>query len=58
MKVRMTMRGNTPEIFLGDPDGLIIQLQDRAMPVEQAGWRQPSAVEPSPKKGLLAVKPT
>jgi catechol 2,3-dioxygenase-like lactoylglutathione lyase family enzyme len=57
MKVRMTMRGSTPEIFVGDPDGLVVQLQDASY----CGGTGPmgsvcSAVEPSAKKGLLAVK--
>lgn len=55
MHVKLTMRGNTPEVFVGDPDGLIIQLQD----TRYAGGTGPLGatvtVEPSPKKGLLAV---
>ena len=65
MKIRLTRRGpdsggapdGTPELYLGDPDGLVIQLQD----VKYCGGagalgdvcRSP---EPAPKKGLLAVK--
>jgi catechol 2,3-dioxygenase-like lactoylglutathione lyase family enzyme len=57
MKVRQSMRGATPEVFLGDPDGLIVQLQDSSY----CGGSGPmgavcSSVEPSSKKGLLAVK--
>src|SRR5580704_3517236 len=50
-------KGGTPEVYLGDPDGIILQLQD---------WRYCggagvlgdvcAALEPSPKKGLLALK--
>lgn len=28
MHVRVRMRGDTPELFVGDPDGLVMQLQD------------------------------
>lgn len=28
MSVRVTRRGDTPELFVGDPDGLVMQLQD------------------------------
>ena len=28
MKVRISMREGTPELFMGDPDGLVIQLHD------------------------------
>ncbi len=50
-------KGGTPEVYLGDPDGIILQLQD---------WRYCggagvlgdvcAASEPSPKRGLLALK--
>jgi len=57
MKVRQTMRGNTTEVFLGDPDGLIVQLQDASYCGGSGAMGSTcSAVEPSPKKGLLAVK--
>jgi catechol 2,3-dioxygenase-like lactoylglutathione lyase family enzyme len=65
MKVRLSRRGpdnggaadGTPELYLGDPDGLVIQLQDTKY-CGGAGalgnvCRNP---EPAPKKGLLAVK--
>jgi catechol 2,3-dioxygenase-like lactoylglutathione lyase family enzyme len=65
MKVRLSRRGpdnggapdGTPELYLGDPDGLVIQLQDTkycggAGPLGDA-CRSPEA---APKKGLLAVK--
>jgi len=56
MKVRQTMRGNTPEIFVGDPDGLIFQLQDASYCGGSGAMGSVcNAVEPSPKKGLLAV---
>jgi catechol 2,3-dioxygenase-like lactoylglutathione lyase family enzyme len=57
MKVRVRMHDATPEVFLGDPDGLVVQLQD----TKYCGGSGPlgsvcPAVEPSPKKGLIAVK--
>jgi len=56
MKVRQTMRGNTPEIFLGDPDGLVVQLQDASYCGGTGAKGAVCKAEPSPKKGLLAVK--
>jgi catechol 2,3-dioxygenase-like lactoylglutathione lyase family enzyme len=56
-RVRVVMRGQTPEIFVGDPDGLIIQLQDTGY----CGGTGPlgdrcAAPETSPRKGLLALQ--
>jgi catechol 2,3-dioxygenase-like lactoylglutathione lyase family enzyme len=50
--------GGTPELFFGDPDGLVVQLQDAsycggAGPLGNMCLANP---EPSPKKGLIAVK--
>jgi catechol 2,3-dioxygenase-like lactoylglutathione lyase family enzyme len=57
MKVRMTMRGGTPEIFLGDPDGLVVQLQDASYCGGSGALGAVcQSVEPSPKKGLLAMR--
>src|SRR5205814_6815572 len=57
MKVKRTMRGDTTEIFVGDPDGLIVQLQDASYcGGTGALGSMCNAVEPSPKKGLMAVK--
>jgi catechol 2,3-dioxygenase-like lactoylglutathione lyase family enzyme len=55
MKAKLTMRGNTPEVFVGDPDGLIIQLQDTSYAGGTGPLGATVTVEPSPKKGLLAV---
>jgi catechol 2,3-dioxygenase-like lactoylglutathione lyase family enzyme len=65
MKVRVRMRGpeaggakeGTPELSFGDPDGLVVQLQDRRY-CGGAGalGNVCSQPEPSPKKGLLAVR--
>jgi catechol 2,3-dioxygenase-like lactoylglutathione lyase family enzyme len=58
LKVRVQMRERTPEVFLGDPDGLVLQLQDTSYcggsgPLGNVCLAKP---EPSPKKGLIAVK--
>jgi catechol 2,3-dioxygenase-like lactoylglutathione lyase family enzyme len=63
MKVRVSRRGpenggaadGTPELFLGDPDDFVLQIQD----VSYAGGAGPLGnvvkVEDSPKKGLIAL---
>ena len=65
MRMRVRMRGpeaggardGTPEIYFSDPDGIVIQLQD---PLYCGGAGALGNVcpkpEPSPKKGLLAVR--
>ncbi len=64
MKVRVRPRGpeaggakeGTPEVFFGDQDGIVVQLQD----VRYAGGAGPLGdmvtVAPSPTQGLLAMK--
>jgi catechol 2,3-dioxygenase-like lactoylglutathione lyase family enzyme len=56
MKYKVTNRGNTPEMFLGDPDNFVLQVQDTTY----AGGTGPMGnvvnVEASPKKGLVALK--
>ena len=65
MKARLRMRGpesggapgGTPELYFGDPDGIVVQLQD----VRYCGGAGVlgdvcAAAEPSPRKGLLAVR--
>ena len=57
MKVRVSKRGDANELFLGDPDGMIVQLQDTKF----CGGTGPlgttcMAPEPSPQKGLMALK--
>ncbi len=57
MKVRVRVRNGTQELFFGDPDGMVLQLHDPAY----CGGPGPLGnmcgnVEPSPKKGLIAVK--
>jgi catechol 2,3-dioxygenase-like lactoylglutathione lyase family enzyme len=65
MKARIRMRGpesggaagGTPELYFGDPDGIVVQLQD---PSYCGGsgvlGNVCAAVEPPPSKGLLAVR--
>jgi catechol 2,3-dioxygenase-like lactoylglutathione lyase family enzyme len=56
LKYKVTNRGNTPEMLLGDPDNFILQIQDTTY----AGGTGPMGnvvnVEASPKKGLVALK--
>lgn len=55
LKSKITNRGNTPELFVGDPDNFVLQIQDTTY----AGGTGPMGatvnVEASPKKGLLAL---
>jgi catechol 2,3-dioxygenase-like lactoylglutathione lyase family enzyme len=65
LKARVRMRGpesggapgGTPELYFGDPDGIVVQLQD---PSYCGGGgvlgNVCTTVEPSPAKGLLAVR--
>ena len=58
MKVSVTTRdGGTPDLLFGDPDGIVCQLQDATYcgGTGPLGNRCPN-VEPSPKKGLIALK--
>jgi catechol 2,3-dioxygenase-like lactoylglutathione lyase family enzyme len=65
MKVQVSMRGpdeggakeGTPEMHVGDPDGIDMQLQDRSYCGGGGALGNACrAVEPSPKKGLIALK--
>ena len=65
MKVQVRMRTpevggaaeGTPEVYMGDPDGIIVQLQDATYCAGSGVLGNVcSAPEPAPKKGLLAVK--
>ena len=54
--LRRTTRGDTPELHMGDPNGLVIQLQDP----RYCGGGGPlgdhcAALEPSPQRGSLAL---
>jgi catechol 2,3-dioxygenase-like lactoylglutathione lyase family enzyme len=65
MKARIRMRGpdsggapgGTPEVYFGDPDGIVVQLQD----VRYCGGAGVlgdvcAAAEPAPTRGLIAVR--
>src|SRR5258708_6716271 len=57
LNVQVAARGDRTDIFLNDPDGLIVQLQDASYC--GGGGRLGatcSAVEPSAKKGSIALK--
>lgn len=56
-QARVIMRGQTRELFFGDPDGVVVQLYDTSY----CGGAGPlgdvcSAVEPAPTPGLLALR--
>jgi catechol 2,3-dioxygenase-like lactoylglutathione lyase family enzyme len=57
LKVLVTTRDQTPEMFVTDPSGVVFQLQD---PSDCGGsgplGRTCGAVQPSPAKGLIAVQ--
>ncbi len=56
LKVRVTNRGNTPELFLGDPDDFVLQIQDTSYAGGSGPMGNVVNVEASPKKGLIALK--
>lgn len=64
MKVRVRMRGpesggapgGTPEIYVGDPDGIVVQLQDPKYGGGAGLLGEVMKVEPSPSKGLIALE--
>jgi catechol 2,3-dioxygenase-like lactoylglutathione lyase family enzyme len=64
MKVRVRMRGpenggakdGTPEIYLADADGIVLQLQDPAYCGGAGARGEICTPEPAPGKGLLAVR--
>ncbi|MGH9385170.1 MAG: VOC family protein [Vicinamibacterales bacterium] len=66
MKSRVRMRGpeaggakeGSPEIYFGDPDGIVVQLQDPKYcgGAGLLGEVCAAAPEPAPSKGLLAVR--
>ena len=57
MKVQVTTRDGAQRIMAGDPDGIVFQLQDPSYcgGTGPLGNQCPSP-EPSPKKGLIALK--
>ena len=58
MKAWTRMRGDTVEFHLGDPDGILVQLQDTSYcgGTGQLGNQCFATPEPSPRKGLIAVR--
>lgn len=64
MKVRVRMRGpesggapgGTPEIYVGDPDGIVVQLQDPRYCGGGGALGDVCSPEPAPKKGLIQLK--
>lgn len=64
MKVRVRMRGpeaggapgGTPEIYVGDPDGIVVQIQDPRYGGGAGALGEIMKVEPSPTRGLLALE--
>jgi catechol 2,3-dioxygenase-like lactoylglutathione lyase family enzyme len=64
MKVRVRMRGpesggapgGTPELYVGDPDGIVVQLQDPRYCGGGGVLGDVCKPEPAPKKGLIALK--
>ena len=66
MEVRIRMRGEefggapegTPELYFGDPDGIVIQLQDTTYcgGAGVLGSRCLAAPAPAPSRGLLTVR--
>lgn len=64
MKVRVRMRGpesggapgGTPEIYVGDPDGIVVQLQDPRYCGGGGVLGDACSPEPAPKAGLIKLK--
>src|SRR5712691_11942679 len=58
MKAWSRMRGETLEFYVGDPDGIVVQLQDPSYcgGTGALGNMCFATPEPSPRKGLIAVR--
>ena len=64
MKVRVRMRGpesggapgGTPELYVGDPDGIVVQLQDPRYCGGGGTLGEACSPEPTPKKGLIQLR--
>ena len=64
LKVRVSKRGpesggaaeGTTELFFGDPDGVVLQVQDKSYAGGGGALGNEVNLEPSPAKGLLALK--
>jgi len=58
MKAWTRMRGETLEFYVGDPDGIVVQLQDPSYCGGGGGLGDKcfATPEPAPRKGLIAVR--
>jgi len=58
MKAWTRMRGDTLEFYVGDPDGIVVQLQDPSYCGGGGGLGDKcfATPEPAPRKGLIAVR--
>jgi catechol 2,3-dioxygenase-like lactoylglutathione lyase family enzyme len=56
MRMRITRRDGTPELYFGDADGMVIQLQDSKYCGGSGPLGSVPAREASPKKGLIALR--
>ena len=64
LKVRVRMRGpeaggapgGTPELYVGDPDGIVVQLQDARYCGGSGAFGEVCQVEPAPVTGALRVR--
>ena len=55
-RMRISRRDGTPELYFGDPFGLVIQLQDSSYCGGSGPLGGVAAREASPKKGLIALR--
>ena len=55
-KVQVVTRGNTREIFVGDPAGIVFQLHDASYCGGSGPLGNMCQVEPSPSKGVFVTK--
>ena len=58
VKARVRMRDQTPELYLEDPDGIVVQIQDPAYCGGSGplGGQCAATPEPAPAEGLLALR--
>jgi catechol 2,3-dioxygenase-like lactoylglutathione lyase family enzyme len=56
LRLRTLTREGTPEVFITDPDGVVVQLQDPGYCGGSGPLGAVAAREPSSKKGLIALR--
>lgn len=56
LKVRVTTRGNTREVFVGDPSGIVFQLHDASYCGGTGPLGNVCEIQAAPKRGLIALK--